>query len=86
MPRFSFSIEYGTTMSERVDLDLPDLRSAWSEAVTSCGETLEEIDGNFGLTADLVMTVSDAVGKHLFELRCSSQHFFDLDKLHDRIE
>lgn len=75
MPLFTFIIEYGTDETERVDADLPDLQSAWSQAVTTCGETLEDIDGDFGLSADWVMTVSNEAGKRLFELRCTSRYF-----------
>lgn len=75
MPLFSFRIEYGADDPEHVEVDLPDLQSAWSQAVTACGETLEDIDGDFGLSADWVMTVSNDAGKRLFELRCTSRHF-----------
>jgi hypothetical protein len=75
MPLYSFTITSGQDDPERIDLELPDLQSAWAQAVTVCGESLEDMDGHFGLSDEWNITVSDENDKALFRLRCNSEHF-----------
>jgi hypothetical protein len=58
-----------------VDLELPDRQAAWAQAVTVCGESLEDMDGHFGLSNEWIIAVSDKGGQTLFKLRCISEHF-----------
>lgn len=75
MPKFAFTVTYRNENCDPVELDLPSLRAAWSEAVTACGETLEEFDGEFGEDDEWVISVTDEHAQPLFELRCISRHF-----------
>lgn len=75
MPKFTFSVTYRDDNRDPVELDLPNLRAAWSEAVTACGETLEDIDGDFGEDDEWLISVADEHAQPLFELRCISRHF-----------
>lgn len=72
MPYFSFNMSYGEGL-EDVRVELPDIKAAWSQAVRTFGETLEDIDGQLGLPVEWVITVSDEAGYGLFELRCMSR-------------
>lgn len=74
MATYLFVVTDGGKDGDPIMVDLPDVKSAWAQAVTFCGEILEELDGNFGLSQELLITVFEA-DRRLFELRCSSQHF-----------
>jgi len=68
MPRFYFNI--AGESPDRDGVDLPDGKSARGEAIRAAAEILKDIDG--ALTRDgWRMTVEDATGKFVLELRFS---------------
>jgi|EndMetStandDraft_3_1072993.scaffolds.fasta_scaffold547702_2 hypothetical protein len=75
MPSYLYTIQHADTDDAAVEVDLPDIGAAWSQAVISCGEAMAELDGDFGKNDEWLMSVSDATGQPLFEIRCTSKHF-----------
>jgi hypothetical protein len=68
MPRYFFNIE-----SERPDtlgVELPDRKTARSEAIKAAGEILRDIDGALS-AEEWIMVVSDESGEILLELKFS---------------
>jgi hypothetical protein len=68
MPKFFFNIN-----SERPDpvgVELPDRKTARSEAIRAAGEILRDIDGAFS-AKEWIMVVSDENGEFFLRLRFS---------------
>ena len=75
MPTFFYRIHHASAAEAAIEVELPDTDAAWSQAVISCGEAMAELDGNFGKSDEWRMSVLDATGHPLFEIRCMSKHF-----------
>lgn len=75
MPSYFYTIQHAGTDDAAVEVELPSTDAAWSQAVISCGEAMAELHGNFGKNDEWLMSVTDAKGSPLFEIRCTSKHF-----------
>lgn len=75
MPTFCYTIQHGSVANATVEVELPNTDEAWSQAVITCGQSLAELNGNFGRDDEWLLSVSDATGIPLFEIRCTGKHF-----------
>jgi hypothetical protein len=75
MTQFIFTITYRGDSGTPVSVELPDKRAAWKEAVAFCGQSMEDLDGDFGQDDEWLLSVSDERSLPLFEIRCVSKHF-----------
>ena len=72
MPRFLFHIHYGTEQPDLDGTELRDFGEAWSQAVTTAGETLCDLDGALLPSTTWTMRVVDERGAELCSLRISA--------------
>ncbi|WEX10584.1 hypothetical protein [Chelativorans sp. AA-79] len=63
MPRYFFHVagECARTAANS-DIELPDPNAAWSEAITTCGEMIKDLDGTLPIGTDWKMEVADDDG------------------------
>jgi len=59
MPTYAFR---WTGEEAATEVELPDEHAAWSQAVTTTGELLREMDGAFPVPGALEMEVKDSAG------------------------
>jgi hypothetical protein len=69
MPRFYFHVHHKRSYHDHEGAELRDLRAAWVEATTSCGEMLRDIDGQMEVGPEWRMEVTDENQTVLFILR-----------------
>jgi hypothetical protein len=75
MTQFTFTITYRGDSRDPVTVELPDRRTAWKEAVALCGQSMEDLDGDFDEDDEWLVSVADERSVPLFEIRCVSRHF-----------
>jgi hypothetical protein len=77
MPRYHFYILDGqNTQIRNEGLELHDRQAAWSEATTSCGELLRDLDGQLKPGDKWSMKVKDENGADVYELEFNTKEFF----------
>jgi hypothetical protein len=53
---------------------LADDSAAWDEAIRSCGQMIQDLDGTLRIDSDWRMDVTDADGAVLYRLRFRAEH------------
>lgn len=71
MPRYFFHIIDGTTDSDHIGTDFPDLYAAQDQAVRAAGEAIRDLGGQLFDHESWKMQVDDDAGKMLFTLTVS---------------
>ncbi|MDR6952386.1 hypothetical protein J2X65_001741 [Ancylobacter sp. 3268] len=61
--------------TEPLWVDLVDGEDVWSEVVTSLGEALRDIDGNFPPRGRLTLEVSDAAGSLVASITVTAERY-----------
>lgn len=75
MPRYYFHVYHnGDEAKDAEGVELLDDRNAWTEATSSCGQMIQDLDGTLGTDADWRMEVTDAEGAMIFRLRLTTEH------------
>lgn len=68
MPRYHFNVVSGESLPDREGIDLPNLRTAQSEAVRFSAQSLSELAETFWETEEWKLNVTDGDGLILFHL------------------
>jgi len=68
MPRYHFNVVSGASLPDREGVDLPDLRTAQTEAVRFSAQSLAELAETFWETEEWKLNVSDGEGLILFNI------------------
>lgn len=69
MPRYFFHLTGSTSFIDKDGIELADEDAAWSEAVSSCGHLLQDIDGRLPERSEITLRVADEGGQHVATLR-----------------
>jgi hypothetical protein len=73
MPRFFFNVHDGKDLTDNEGTDLPDANAARNEAVSFAGSLLRELNGEFWLSQDWHIRVTDDAGETVCALRFSTE-------------
>ena len=68
MPRYHFNVVSGASLLDRDGIDLPDLRTAQTEAVRFSAQSLSDLAETFWDTEEWRLNVTDEEGLILFHL------------------
>jgi hypothetical protein len=76
MPLYYFNTIHEDQRNDRDDpIDLPDDKTAWSEAVAAFGEMLKEIDGSLKPNIEWRLDVKDGAQKLIYSLRLTPESY-----------
>jgi hypothetical protein len=74
MPRYYFNVHHGEySYLDEVGEDLPDDHAAWSEATSSAGESIRDLDGRFAPGTDWRMEVTDDTRSLLYVIEVKAR-------------
>lgn len=74
MPLYFFQItKNGKTVRPEESLELSDMKAAWEEATTACGEMIKELDGSLEAGTDWNIEIQDEFRNKLRELTVSAK-------------
>jgi hypothetical protein len=69
MPRYYFHVQCGTESSIDLEgVEMADEKSAWHEAVSTCGQMIHDVDGAMRAGTVWQMEVTDEAGDSVFRL------------------
>lgn len=78
MPRYFFHVSGPRHYSDHDGVELADDDAAWSVAVISMGELIDDLNGKLPDRAELVTKVADASGSTLMTLRFQGERVFGI--------